>query len=137
MASTLRHKTGDKRRKKGKSVLVWISTEKGLESTDVQQKVRNVYRFAAPPPGYVLCTDRLLSSKEATRHLKIFPRRCHDVHIHHSCIGCEEKRIGKGTRIVSVRWGYVRLLVLGVGKDALGLESSPGLLKSPCLDAGE
>jgi hypothetical protein len=33
--------------------------------------------------------------------------------------------------------GYVRLLVLGVGKDALGLESSPGLLKSPCLDAGE
>ena len=32
--------------------------------------------------------------------------------------------------------GYVRLLVLGVGKDALGLESSPGLLKSPCLNAG-
>jgi hypothetical protein len=33
--------------------------------------------------------------------------------------------------------GYVRLFVLGVGKNALGLESSPGLLKSPCLDAGE
>lgn len=32
-------------------------------------------------------------------------------------------------------WDCVRLLVLGVGKDALGLESSPGLLKSPCLNA--
>lgn len=33
--------------------------------------------------------------------------------------------------------GYVRLLVLRVGKDALGLESSPGFLEGPCLDAGE
>jgi hypothetical protein len=44
------------------------------------------------------------------------------------------RRIGKGIRI-ACGGGYVRLLVLGVGEDALGLESSPGLLKSPCLNA--
>jgi hypothetical protein len=54
---------------------------------------------------------------------------------HHSCIRGEERMLKRFE--LRVFGGYVRLFVLGVGKNALGLESSPGLLKSPCLDAGE
>jgi hypothetical protein len=95
-------------------------------------KESNVYRFAANSPDILYvqtgCVD---GQKRAAvwRH----SRGDFMMRVHHSCIGCEEGELVKGFGLrVS---GYVRLLVLGVGEDALGLESSPGFLKSPCLDA--
>lgn len=67
---------------------------------------------------------------------EIFPRSCCVSIVYHSCIRSEEEALVKefGLRMLK---GYVRLLVFGVGEDTLGLESSSGLLKSPCLNAGE
>lgn len=101
-----------------------------------QKKCQEVSIGAANSPGMVLCTDRLRRSREAAHHVEIFPRSCCVSVVYHSCIRSEEKAVVKGFGLRMMK-GYVRLLVFGVGEDALGLESSPGLLKSPCLDAGK